>query len=105
MNLRVRRTVKVTEEDIRQGDQRDCHSCPVALAVGRELNSKTKGKVRPAWLRLEHENGCALLVDFPLRVRAWIHAYDWVAQNERGGIHTFEFEIELPAWAVKENPA
>jgi hypothetical protein len=94
-------TIRVTNEDIRDGRQLDAEACPVAWAICRELSAlyKVVDEVsvgRPCILcTVRHCDGCFwenLDIDVPEEVYGRIETYD-----RTGEMEPFTFEIEVPA--------
>jgi hypothetical protein len=43
--INLTQTIEVTQEDIDKGERRQCNTCPVALAITRQLPEELKGCV------------------------------------------------------------
>lgn len=78
--------IKVTQEDINEGEKRNCSNCPVSLAIQRAIGNKlvTVGSYG-SW----RINGLKQS-NLGEKVSKWIRGFD-----KGGDVVPFEFEIEL----------
>ena len=85
-------SIDVTAQNIREGYQNSCRSCPIALAVQRATSRCVNVSNREVGFFLAGH--VAQTVDLPKRARDFIAAYD------RGDpVEPFSFQLPLPAVA------
>jgi len=80
--------IRVTEEDIEQGQRRDPQGCPVARALRREGVDHMGVGGMAVMMVLACKNTFVLL---PAAAQQWITEFDW-----GGKVGPFEFEFYLP---------
>ena len=85
-------TVNVTQEDIDEGQERECESCPIALAVRRLLNCGVT--VHEAICLFGAKHGVCALADEPF---AFVKAFDaGLPVKPFSFIATFQDYEEIP---------
>jgi hypothetical protein len=82
--------IKVTQEDIDNGQRKSCSCCPVALAMKRVLDIDVKVGDNKFVLTSSDE---FTILELPKEARIFIDAFD----NDEL-VEPFEFEINLPEW-------
>ncbi len=70
------RTVSVTEEDIKWGTPRTCYSCPVALALCRELGWHGADVTERFVTRIDEEGDSVETFCTPAVVTRFVKAFD-----------------------------
>lgn len=85
--------VSVTQEDIDNGVQQDCHFCPIARALAREIGPNIAVTARVATYR---ENEYRLwAAALPPHAQRFISAFDGVYGSDRSTVKPLEFDLEF----------
>jgi len=101
-------TVRVTDDDIREGRPEDVCECPIAYGVRRVLTDYTRIEVGNDNLVIENDS-YALRVSLPDEARDFIRRFDgadWYTMEDdtsaiRDKFKPFEFTIEVPTAFVR----
>lgn len=92
-------TVRVTDADIRDGEQGECKRCPIALAITRRLSDRADVKVSNRLVRFWDLRDLAFeqVEVLPEPARRFIYIFDL-----DGSAEPFAFPLQVPRRLMKE---
>jgi hypothetical protein len=90
--------IKVTQELIHAGERGECKSCPIALAIQIHVRPEVTVMVDDATIDFETLNDDHTWRRLPDAAKAFVSAFD---NSEPCG--PFEFDLDIPTWALKGN--
>jgi len=71
----MKTTIKITEKDISDGDPGSCDTCPIALALRREVDPKTEVMSDTILIKNEHD-GTTTSIAISDDIADWILDFD-----------------------------